>query len=221
MAAFVKAYEMGADGIELDIHKTQDGVLIVMHDENVARTTMGRGYIHSAPYSWIRTLDAGSRFHRRFAGEKVPSLDEVFSFIKSTRMRINVEMKNQQIHYPRLEEDLLTLIAHHGLEERVVISSFNHDSIRRVRTLDAGIDTALLCTDFRPVDALYAQQFRASAIHPSYKSVSPDYVSDATRRGIQMRPYTVDEDHVMRALHAWGVTGLITNRPDIARSVVG
>jgi len=145
----------------------------------------------------------------------------VFAFVKSTPMRINVEMKNQQIHYPRLEEDLLTLIAQHGLEDRVVISSFNHDSIRRVRTLDARIDTALLCTDFRPVDAFYAQQLQASAIHPSYKTVSPDYVNDALRRGIQMRPYTVDEEHVMRTLRTWGVAGLITNRPDIARLVVG
>lgn len=221
MAAFVKAYEQGADGIELDIHRTTDGVLIVMHDEHVARTTTGRGYLHSAHSSWVKTLDAGVRFHPQFAGEKVPTLEEVLAFLRSTTLKLNVEMKNQQIHYSRMEEDLLTLLKNYGMLERTVISSFNHDSLRKLKLLDAQASTAVLCTEFRPAPLPYALQMGASAIHPSYKSVNPDFLREARRAKLAIRPYTVDDELILRTLNHWGADGVITNRPDLARRVIG
>jgi len=221
MAAFVKAYELGADGIELDIHKTRDGVLVVMHDENVARTTTGRGYLHSATFAWVQTLDAGTSFHPSFAGEKVPDLEEVLVYIRSTGMRLNVEIKNNQIHYANIEQDLLALLAKHDVLEQTVISSFNHDSLRVVRSLDSTVQTAVLCTEFHPVSVAYTQQLGATAIHLSYKSVNPAFVQEAKRSHIAVRPYTVDDEQIMRAFMHFGVDGIITNRPDVAKRVVG
>lgn len=217
MAAFVKAYELGADGIELDIHRTADGVLVVMHDEQVSRTTTGRGYLHSGTYAWVQSLDAGVRFHPSFAGERVPTLDAVLSFVQSTRMKLNVEIKNNQIEYPGIEQDLVTLLQNHSMIKRTVISSFNHESLRRVKMVDRSVTTAVLCTEFRPVHPSYVKAVGALGLHPHVKSVSPAMIQAAKAQRIAVRPYTVDDVQVIRSLQAWGVDGVITNRPDLAK----
>ncbi|MCY0874699.1 MAG: glycerophosphodiester phosphodiesterase [Firmicutes bacterium] len=220
MAAFVKAYELGADGIELDIHRTADGVLVVMHDEQVSRTTTGRGYLHSGTYAWVQSLDAGVRYHPSFAGERVPSLVDVLTFIKSTRMKLNVEIKNNQIEYPGIERDLVNLLQEHGMIERTIVSSFNHACLHRVKLANRSVATAVLCTEFRPVHPGYAKQIGAAGLHPNIKSVNPALIQGAKAQQIAVRPYTVDNVQVIRSLNAWGADGVITNRPDLARTAI-
>ena len=220
MAAFAKAHELGADAIELDVHRTADGVPVVIHDETVARTTNGRGYIHSGSFAWVRSLDAGSRFHPNFRGEQIPSLEEVLAFVRSTSMSLNVEIKNNQVLYSGIETEVVQLLDQYKMIDRTVLSSFNHDSVKKVRALREDLSVAFLCTEFQPVNALYAKQFGVQALHPSIRVLNPNYMREALHLNIAIRPYTVDDEQTMRILQSWGVDAVITNDVALGRQTV-
>ena len=104
MIAFRKAIEADCDGIEMDVHLTRDGVPVVIHDEEVDRTTNGSGYVKDFTYEQLCNLDAGIKFSDEFKGEKIPTLKEFFDFMKDNDKLINIELKNSIIHYEGLEE---------------------------------------------------------------------------------------------------------------------
>ena len=138
MASFRAAHESGAKSIELDIHKTQDGKLVVMHDTSVDRTTEGRGEIGDLTSEQVDKLDAGSKFSPQFKGEKVPSLDGVLAWAKD-KVAVDIEIKQ-----PGLEKELVDLIAAHGAGHRVVVSSFSTPALDGVRALNPDLVTGQL-----------------------------------------------------------------------------
>ena len=94
-ASYIKAVKMGADGIEIDVHKSKDGYLIVCHDETVDRTTNGSGYIKNMNMVDLKSLDAGSWFDTAYVGEKIPLLDEVLEFVKMENLFLNIEIRKR------------------------------------------------------------------------------------------------------------------------------
>lgn len=106
MIAFRKAIEADCDGIEMDVHLTRDGVPVVIHDEEVDRTTNGSGYVKDFTYEQLCNLDAGIKFSDEFKGEKIPTLKEFFDFMKDNDKLINIELKNSIIHYEGLEKGI-------------------------------------------------------------------------------------------------------------------
>lgn len=129
LASYNRAIEMGADGIEIDVHKSKDGHLIVCHDERVDRTTNGQGYIKDLILKEIKSLDAGSWFSKEFSGEKIPLLEEVLEFVKDKDILLNIELKNGPIFYDGIEDELIRLVRVFNLVENTIISSFNHYSL--------------------------------------------------------------------------------------------
>ncbi|MCY0894053.1 MAG: glycerophosphodiester phosphodiesterase [Acidibacillus sp.] len=220
MAAFVKAYESGADAIEVDVQRTSDGVLVIMHDETVNRTTQGRGYIYSASFAWLSQLDAGYKFSSSFHGERVPTLDQTLSFVESTSLRINIELKIVQNTYVGIEEQVIDAIKQRDLTDRVVISSFHYPSLHRIKQLDPNQAIGLLCTQYNAVTPMYAKQFGAEAVHPHWKTISPTYMNEAFEQNIKIRPYTVNDPRIVRTLNAWGIDAVITNHPGLVRKVI-
>lgn len=143
LAAFRKAAELGADGVELDVHLSADGAAVVIHDFTVDRTSDGRGRVADLPLAALKELDAGSWFDPRYASEPIPTLNEVFEAV-GRELMINIELKLLPRGGRGLAAEVVSLVKRHGLANRVLISSFNLSALRRVRRLEPQLPLGLL-----------------------------------------------------------------------------
>ncbi|HHW48137.1 MAG TPA: glycerophosphodiester phosphodiesterase, partial [Clostridiaceae bacterium] len=144
IAAFRKALELGAEGIELDVHLSADGHLVVIHDEKVDRTSDGKGLVKEKTLEELKALDFGSWFSKEFKGETIPTLDEVLELLKSWTGIINIEIKGGSVFYPNIEEKVVRKIEKLKIEEKIIISSFNHYSLVEIKKLNPKIKTGIL-----------------------------------------------------------------------------
>jgi glycerophosphoryl diester phosphodiesterase len=217
MASFKKAGEAGADGIELDVQMTKEGEIVVIHDEKVNRTTDGSGYVKDFTYPEIKCLNAGVRRTRQKA--EVPSLREVLQWLKENNMLCNIELKNNVFAYTGMEERVIELIRGYGLSHRIILSSFNHNSLVLCRNLAPEIETAALLSQqiYRPW--AYASSIGAQGIHPKYTLLSDDLLEQSLANGVAVRPYTVNKGKHMRRLFHYGCTAFITDDPAYAVSL--
>lgn len=214
MLAFTKAVEMGATGIETDVHMTKDGKLVLIHDHSLERTCGVRGLIKDFYLEEIKQMDAGSWMDEDYKGERVPTLDELFAFVKQLDLVINLELKSGVVLYPKIEKRVVEAIRAHDMTERVIISSFNHYSLVELKRLAPEIPIGLLYNEalFEPWH--YAKSIGASALHPIHYAVLPEFVRAAKREGIAYYPFTVNDRNEMKCLLQSGVSGIITDYPD-------
>ncbi len=207
MAAFLRAIECGADGIELDVHLSHDGIPVVIHDETLERTTNGDGPVGDWCFEALRQLDAGGWFAPGFSGETVPGLSEVLQ-VFSAHTRINLEIKETTAGEAVLA--LLTNFQHAD----VVISSFDLSLLQTIRSLAPDLPLAVLVDtcNWRQAVAL-AQQINAVAVHPHVTLVSRPLVTVCRQQGLPVHVWTVDDPGRARSLQRAGVSGLFTNNP--------
>jgi glycerophosphoryl diester phosphodiesterase len=222
LAAFEKAIELGADGIELDVQLSADGVPVVVHDATVDATTDGSGRVAEMTLAQLKQLDAGSWFDPAFASERIPTLKEVLETMGS-RLLLNIELKSTSPCDGGLEKAIVAQVRHHRLDERVFFSSFNPFSLRRIKRIAPHIPVGLLYVPSLPLP-LYQVLLTAlvphEACHPGYATVDVRYVAWAQRRGYRVNVWTVDDPDEMRRLIRLGVDGIITNVPDVLRHVL-
>jgi len=216
MEAFSAAIEQGADCIELDVHLTKDGHIVVAHDARLERVSNGSGYINDYTLDELKSLD----FSRLFPGSvcRIPQLSEVFSLVKPSGLMLNVELKDTERLYPGLPEKLIAMTGDYGMEERVIYSSFNHYSLLHIKKLNAKARIGLLY-ELAMVDPwVYAKYVGADAIHPHYFVVAalPETVNRCHENGVQVNVWTVDDPQAIKQMLKCGVDGIITNKPDIA-----
>ena len=222
LAAFQKALEVGADGIEFDVRLSSDGVPVVIHDATVDRTTDGTGRVADLPLSELSQLDASTSFDAAFAGARIPTLAQVFEMLGELLL-LNIELKEEGFFGSSLEEAVVTLIQKHALERQVLVSSFNALALRRIQRISPHLRTALLCAHpASPVlrIASLALGRPSGALHPQSAGVDAKLVSWAHARGLRLHPWTVDDPADMRRLIHCGVDGIITNVPDVLRDVL-
>jgi glycerophosphoryl diester phosphodiesterase len=218
MLAFIKALEAGADGIELDIHLSKDGELIVIHDEKLDRTTHSKGYIkdftlteikkaHQSKWPFIKNL------------EPIPTLIEVFEWIKKTDLFLNIEIKNNKIQYKDIEQKVVQLIRIYKMEQRVILSSFNHCCLAICHEIAPEIDTAILYEDslFQPWN--YAKTILATSIHPYQKVATDEIIRESQGNGIAVRPWTVNHPKTMKRLFEVNCAGILTDEPELAYKI--
>lgn len=219
MISFQEAYRAGAEGIELDVHLTKDGIPVVIHDEMVDRTTNGHGWVKDFTLKELKALDAGSWFSSQFAGEQIPSLEEVLEWIQPTKLWINIELKNGPIFYPLIEEKVLDLVLKYQLQERTILSSFNHYSLVKLHQLQPEIETAILFMEglYEPWD--YARSIGASSLHCFLPVATPELLQGAQQKGTPVRPFTVNEDAHIYALMRGGCSAIITDWPEKALEI--
>jgi len=220
MIAFERSLELGATGIETDVQMTRDGRLVLIHDETLSRTGGAEGWVKDTTYDQVRTGDAGTWFHTDFAGERIPSLEELFKLVQGKGTLLNLEMKNGIVSYKGMEEKVIQAIRDWNLEQQVMLSSFNHASLVRCKRLAPEIRTALLYMEklYRPYD--YAAKLEASGLHPYKLAVTQEEVAAALARGIVTYPFTVNDPAEMQAMIAMGVQGIITDVPDVLASLL-
>jgi glycerophosphoryl diester phosphodiesterase len=223
LAAFRKAMELGADGVELDVQLSADGVPVVMHDLTVDKTTDGTGRVADKMLAELEALDAGSKFSSQFAGERIPTLSQVFDALGG-KLLVNVELKDFSPRGSGLEAPVVEVVRKHAMEKRVLFSSFNPFTVRRVKHLAPDIPAGLLYADDLPIylrRAWLAPFITHEARHPHFSMVTEPLVRWCRARGLRVNTWTVDDPAEMRRLIALGVGGIISNVPDVLRQVVG
>lgn len=213
LISFKRAIEMGADGIELDVQMSKDGHLVVIHDERVDRTTDGIGFVKDFTLKEIKRLDAGIKFGKKFSGERIPALYEVFDLVANQNIILNIEIKNGIVIYPGIEEKLVEMIMDYNFRDRVVISSFNHYSIREVKEIAPELKVGLLY-ECGLVEPWYiANRMHAYSLHPFYFNIIPELVAGCKKNNIKLFPWTVDKKDDMERMIKLGVDAIITNDP--------
>jgi len=222
LAAFELAFEMGADGIELDVMLSKDEQLVVIHDDTVDRTTNGSGRVSDFPLNILQGLDAGSVFSTAFRGERLPSLVEVFEHFGG-KMLINVELKNYATPFDGLTDKVVNLIQKYKLLNSVLLSSFNPLNLRRTKRRLPEVRLGLLALSGK-AGALsrgaFGRIFPYDALHPYYSDVNETLVNKIHSLGRQVNVWTVDEPEELLRLYQLGVDGIITNDPQAARKVI-
>jgi len=214
MISFEKAIELGATGIETDVQMTSDGVLVLIHDEYVNRTTNGLGLVKDFTYADLNNLDAGSWFSENYKSEKIPTAKELIILAKENNILLNLELKNGEIIYHGIEEKLIEMLYKYKYEDKVILSSFNHYSMVHCKEISSRIKTGLLYMAGLYQPEIYCKQTGADALHPYFYSINKEIIDNAKEEGLLVNPFTVNDEANMKSLIASGVDGLITNYPD-------
>ncbi|MCL2498974.1 MAG: glycerophosphodiester phosphodiesterase [Defluviitaleaceae bacterium] len=212
LEAFRLGIEQGADGIELDVHLSKDGEVMVFHDLTLERMTGEPGRICDFTAEELKRLDF-----------PIPTLDEVYGLINGlsiTRNRpftVNVELKTTEEVYPSLPAKLLDLQDRIG-PSKIIYSSFNHYSLMDIRRIDPCAYIGLLYNLPLVDPYIYAQRLGANAIHPPWQIIAalPNTVDDCHTLGIEVNVWTVNDEAYIRKMLACGVDTVITDKPDVA-----
>lgn len=217
MEAFSMAVDMHADGLELDVHESSDGQLIVMHDERVDRTTDQTGRIVDKTLAELKQLDASNGMPQ-YAGVRIPTLPEVYELVKPTNLTVNVELKCDIVIYWGIWEKLVKLERDMGMQGRILYSSFNHYALMELRKCDPGANIGLLYPNAMVDPWIYAKQLNANAIHPHYLAAlsCPGLIEGCKQNGVAIHPWTVNEPEAMQACVNAGLEAIISNYPDVA-----
>jgi glycerophosphoryl diester phosphodiesterase len=199
-----RALALGADWVEVDVHWVDDR-LVVFHDDRLERTTDGVGYLGEQSFEYLRSLDAG-------AGQRIPTLEEVFDTVAG-RIGINIELKGPGTAEPvvRLSEERIR--AGWGVE-RILISSFNHRQLQRVRALNAGLRTGALLVGLPVDNAAFASALGCYSVHLSVEFIDRVFVEDAHDRGLKVFVFTVNAPWDIDRMVELGVDGVFTNYPE-------
>ena len=215
LAAFEKAIEDMADYVELDVQQTKDGAVIVMHDPNVYRTTGVNSFVWEMTLDQVEELDAGSFFSQEYAGEKVPTLEEVIKLVKG-KAKLNIEIK-PSVHDTDLTEQVVKLIEENNFAQDCVITSFDYATLKRVKQIDSDIEVGYILSvaygnfynmddiDFFSVNASFLSKITVDAIHNA---------------GKQVHAWTVDNTVSIKNLANKGVDNIITDVPIAAKEVI-
>jgi glycerophosphoryl diester phosphodiesterase len=207
----------GVDGAECDVQMTRDGELVVIHDEKVDRTTDGTGWVKDFSLPELRKLDAGIRFPGPLHYEPVPTMREVLEVFDGTRATLNIELKNSEVPYEGMEERLLELVSKYSVH--VMYSSFNLQSMGRIRKLDAHALTGLLYEPWlikAPDVVATARELGANAIHPFVLNTLDALVREVHDAGLAIAPWPVDLGVLVRHFDAMKVETIISNDPRMA-----
>jgi glycerophosphoryl diester phosphodiesterase len=201
LRSFKLAFDMKADMIELDIRKSKDGHLVVIHDSTVNRTTNGRGYVKDLTLAELKRLDAGK-------GEKIPTLEEVIE-VGAGKTKFAIEIKEQGT-----EKKAINLIKEYNLLDDVFFISKNRESLKTVKTLEGGIRTCLI-TVFSCTSINSGRESLADAIAPFHFFISKSLVKKVQRSGLFLFTWVVDSEKRALWMKDIGINGIVTNRPDI------
>ena len=222
LAAFKMAAENGADAIEFDVKLTVDGRVIVLHDKTVNRTTNGAGKISQLPFAAVKDLEAGAWFSEKFRGEHIPTLDEVFETV-CKRLYINVELTNYATPGDGLVPKVVNLIKKHGLQNRMLFSSFFTRNLQMTRLLLPEVPRGLLC--MRGILGIWGRTFSWSddyfALHPYLTDVDPRLVYRVQAAGKRVHAWTVNLEEDLQRMIGLGVDAIITDDPVLALRLLG
>jgi len=207
IAAFAAAVESGADGIELDVHLSSDGIPVVIHDETLERTTDGSGLVARTTSQQLAGLDAGSWFSPDFSGEKIPLLSDVLR-VFSGCLKLNLEIKDFRAGVAALD------LVRQYPDADILFSSFDHNVLRQLRHADQSLSLAVLFAGGSWRRAVrFAIELKAYSFHPEAGKVHRPMLAECRQAGLHVHVWTVDEPSLARSLVRSGVSGIFSNDP--------
>ncbi|MGI6172805.1 MAG: glycerophosphodiester phosphodiesterase [Christensenellales bacterium] len=219
LEAFALAAEMGADGVELDVCCSKDGEVVVCHDATIDRTSTGTGLVADHTLAELKEFSFGKRFPG-FEQAKIPTLREVFALLLPTGLTVNVEIKKDSALCDGIEEKCIAIAKECAMEDRVLYSSFDHESLRIILKIKPDAKTGLLYGEDIENAERYAVEQGAAALHPHYKNL---YKGGAIERahavGVKVHPWTVNAEEDIARLLDLGADAIITDKPDLARKI--
>lgn len=210
--SFEKAIEMGVDGIELDVHLSLDGQIIVIHDDTIDRTTNGKGFVNTLSLQELKTF----RINEKQASEleqQIPTLNEVFDLVNQTCF-INIELKGKGT-----ASAVVALIEKYIWEKNwkyanFLVSSFDWNAVQEVRFLNENIPIGILTETNLDLAFSFAKFMKAEAIHPEFHLLTQNNTAQIQAKGIQVFPWTVNEYEAIQKIKTYNVNGIITDFPD-------
>ncbi|MBS6642253.1 MAG: glycerophosphodiester phosphodiesterase [Clostridiaceae bacterium] len=214
LESFSLAVEMGVDGVELDVQMTRDGYLVVIHDELIDRVSDGSGLVKDYTLRELKRF-CFNKTHPEFPCAKIPTLREVYEILKNTSIIVNVELKTGNFFYDGLEERVLDLSYRMGIEERIIYSSFNHYSVKKIKTIDPNAKAGILFSNGIWDAVGYAKKLGADALHPVFSNLQyTDLMSSARKEKLMVHVWTVNSEEQLKDCLQLGVDAVITNYPD-------
>jgi glycerophosphoryl diester phosphodiesterase len=222
LLAFQRAFEQGADAIELDVKLSADGEVVVMHDDTVDRTTNGTGRVASMTLRELKQLDAGAKWPLGRVHQEIPTLSEVFETVGG-KLLINVELTNYTSPADDLPEKVTDLVRKYDLVSMALLSSFNMIALSRARTLLKNIPMGLLTLNRTARFLLSSKLIHFNplfALHPSLADFSPALLEATHKMEARIHVYTVNQPEDMQRLFAAGVDGIFTDDPLLALKVL-
>jgi glycerophosphoryl diester phosphodiesterase len=229
LAAFGRAIEDGADGIEFDVRIAKDGIPVVFHDSTLRRMARGKeGRTSSFTAEELQTLDLGAWFNGRFAaranarfyGESVPTLEKLFSFLKGYGGRLYLEMKGSQIEISALAETIAQILRQSNFLPQIIVKSFKLEAIAKIKTLLPEVCTGALfapklATILRKQSRLIerARECRADELSLHYSLATEKLVHKAESEGMPTTIWTADHPIWVRRALEIGIRAIITNNP--------
>jgi glycerophosphoryl diester phosphodiesterase len=206
LKAFQKALDLNADGIELDVHLSSDGHIIVMHDETIDRTTNGKGLVNNLSLSELKSFLIADQL-------EIPTLIEVFDLIDK-KCLINVELKGVGT-----ASKVVALIEEYISDknwnyEHFIISSFEWDMLEEVHNLNSNIAIGILTEEDIDKALAFGESIKAKAINPDYQLLNPENTKNIQRKGFLVLPWTVDSNEDIQRIKSYNVDGIISDFPD-------
>lgn len=220
MAAFRGAVAAKADGVELDVMRCGSGELVVVHDENLERLAHRRWLVAQTPWWRLKTADVGTP--SGFAPAHIPLLSDVFDAVPKGFF-VNVELKCETVDDRGLSEAVAEFLLHRGLEDSVLISSFNPLCLLRLQPFSSLRRGLLLDPDkaWLPQAVFWLPLVGRDSVHPHFSAVTEERVRFWKERGLEIAVWTVDDPVEARRLKELGVDDVITNRPGELRAELG
>jgi len=225
LPAFAKALEYNVDGFENDVHLTADGVLVVLHDDTIDRTSNGTGNVCEMNFDDLRKLDFGSWFGSEFKGTQIPALAEFFELCGSLKI-INVEIKEEINGSKAAGAAVVKLAKEMGVFDRLLISSFDMAMLQAALAEDPTTKVAFLfamnselAEEVYDDPAAFAKKYNLTAFHPFADMCSADFIEECHEAGVQVNPWTVNHERGITALRDWGADCVITDEPALAMRI--
>lgn len=222
--AFLKAIEYSnCDGFETDVHMTKDKKLVIIHDDMVDRTcSNAKGFVKDFTSSELLKMEFGSHKSEEFRGEKIIFLDELLQIVKDYKLFINIELKNNYIFYEGLEEQVIDMLNEFKLKEKVIISSFNHESMELCKKIDPSFKTGLLFESPFLNTIEYMKNIKHQAVHPGFYMLlqKPNWIEEFHKMNLKVNTWTVNEENHIRSMKKLEVDAIIGNYPDLISKIL-
>lgn len=209
IAAFLKAKELGIHWVEFDVMLSASGEVVVIHDENLNRTTNATGKVIDYPYRFIKTLDAGSWFDRKYHQEKVSTLSEVLAFLSNEKMSANIEIKALLGYEALLTKYVMDTV--HQYQIPVFISSFSREVLQQVRIIDSNISLGFLMDEWHSDWQQFCDQVSATLVDVNHEILTKENIREIKSTDRQLLAYTVDNPIRAQELLSLGVDAVFSN----------
>ena len=224
MLAFKQAEVCGCHGIELDIHLTKDQQIVICHDEEIDRTSNGKGWIKDMTLEEIQTYQFNNGMDIDYVENPLditaPSLDTFMEWFVETDLELNIEIKNNIFEYPGVIDMTLELIDKYQIQERVIISSFNHHTIATIKNMRSDIKCGFLtaCSLLEPGD--YCKKYAVECYHPLFLSLTDEDFNNLRQTQTEVNVWTVNELEQMKWMMSQNVDRIITNCVETALDLI-